>query len=639
MRSHLMLVLTFAVSLLVGASNAQAVVVDMGTTGPASVAYPFDQSSYFGVALVPGTRGDLKTAGIPTVTLSPPCTDPALPSDLLPPNTGLCSHGGPVMHANETFVLTWDPLRRYFSTSKEYVEQFLRDVADGSGTLTSPYAVTSQYTDPTGRATNASRYGGACTDFGSVGGSECRFGAEEIAGAGHDYPAPAGPPNGCHVTGTNQFFGPEIEEAPNDVCLTDAQVKNELATMISQTGVLGRTEPGYTPTLVLLTPPGVVTCLDASGKLCSANGASTARFCSYHSQVNVGGVEVDYVVQPWTASWTLSNGCDEPNAPPIPLPPILYPQTHPHTFAVDLGIRLVSPLSQAQIAAIVNPELNGWFALDGSEINDNGCVPLGEGADSVTVGSSSQNPYLLQREFNNAGVIETDPNALACTPDVVLTPTFVVPSAVNQGDVVQFDGSTSASTLIVPRAGYAWDFGDGTTAVGPSVEHSYAKGGAYTVTLTVTDRGGNVRSLTHAISVLGPTGQVVAPPPTAGGPNGTSPGLHVKLQLLPESLRALLRRGVSLKLTANEAADGIASISIARATAKRAHIAAGRGSTVVIGRGTVKGVINGTIGLHLRLSKKVAAKIRRLGHVTLTISLTLLDRSGDKQTVVVAGRY
>ena len=112
----------------------------------------------------------------------------------------------------------------------------------------------------------------------------------------------------------------------------------------------------------------------------------------------------------------------------------------------------------------------------------------------------------------------------------------------------------------------------------------------------------------------------------------------MKLQLLPESLETLLRHGVSLKVTANEAADGIASISIARAAAKRAHIAAGRGLSVTIGRGTVR-LVNGTVDLHLRLSKKIAAKIRRLRHVTLTIRLALLDRSGDKQTVVVAGRY
>lgn len=612
------LVVAFSVSLLLGAGGAKAVVVQ-------------DESSRFGVALVPGTRASLTTAGTPVVESGGPCTDPALSPDLILPEIGLCWHGGEVMHANETFVLTWDPRRRYFSTTKEYVQQFLRDVADGSGTLTSPYAVTSQYTDATGRAANASRYGGACTDFGVVGGAKCAFGEEEVAAPGHDYPVA----EGCDpvVSGTNQFFGPEFKEEANDICVTDAQIKSELGTMIADTGVLGRTEPGYTPTLVLLTPPGVETCLDAGGKLCSANSAAAARFCSYHSQVDVSGTEVDYVVQPWTASWTHSNGCDEPEVPPLP-----NPQIQRVVFAVDLGIRLVSPLSQAQIAAITDPELNGWFALNGSEINDNGCHPMAEGADAATVGASSQNPYLLQREFNNAGVIETDPNALACTPDVVLKPTFVVPSAVNQGDVVQFDGSTSPSTLIVPRTGYAWDFGDGTSAVGPSVEHSYAKGGAYTVKLTVTDRGGNVRSLSQTISVLGPAGQVVAPPP-AGDGHGVSPGLHVKLQLLPQGLRSLLRHGVSLKVTANEAADGIASISIARSVAKRAHIATGRGNSIVIGVGTVKGIVSGTVGLHLRLSKKVAAKIARLHHLTLTIRLTLLDHSGDRQTVVVAGQY
>jgi hypothetical protein len=612
--------LVLSLSLLLGTTGAKAVVVE-------------DASNRFGVALVPGTAGSLVTAGTPAVESAGPCTDPALSPDLILPGSGICWHGGGVMHANETFALTWDPLRRYFSTTKEYVQQFLRDVADGSGTFTSPYAVTAQYTDPTGRAANASRYGGACTDFGVAGGSKCTFGVNEVAAPGHDYLA-----NGCPATGINQFFGPEFEEESNDRCLTDAQIKGELATMIAETGILGRVEPGYTPTLVLLTPPGVEACLDAEGKLCSANGASVAQFCSYHSQVNVSGVVVDYVVQPWTASWTHSNGCDEPQAPVIPLRPALYPETHPHEFAVDLGIKLVSPLSQAQIAAIVDPELNGWFALDGSEINDNGCRPRAEGADVVAVGSSSQNPYLLQREFNNAGVIETDPNALACTPHVVLEPTFVIPSAINQGDLVEFDGSTSPSALIVPRTGYAWDFGDGTTAAGPSVEHSYAKGGAYTVKLTLTDRGGNVRSVTQTIGVLGPAGQVVAPPPTGNG-HGASPGLHVKLQLLPQGLKSLLRHGVSVKVTANEAAAGIASISIARATAKRAHLFAGRGPQVTIGVGTVKGVGSGTATLRLRLSKKVAGKIARLRHLTLTIRVTLIDHIGDRQTVVVAGQY
>jgi PKD domain-containing protein len=607
------LALALCVSLLFGAVGAKAVVVE-------------DESSRFGVALVPETRGNLAPAGTPAVTSSAPCADPALAPDLLLPEIGLCWHGGGVMHANETFVLTWDPVRSYFATTKEYVQQFLRDVADGSSTLTSPYAVTGQYTDGSGRAANESRYGGACTDFGEPGGSACDFTGP---GAGHNYPA-----SGCPVSGTTDTV---YAGGANYDCVTDAQIKGELATIVAQTGILGRTEPGYTPMLVLLMPPGVEICLDGAGKLCSAatTSAAGAQFCSYHSQVSVGGAVVPYLVQPWTALAEVGKipECDEPKLPEI------TPVEPPHKLAVDLGIRLVNPLSQAQIATITDPGLDGWSALDGSEVNDNmGCKPLGPEYDTVTVGASGQNPYVLQREFNNGGAIELDPNAQRCTPEVELIPTFVVPSAINQGDLVQFDGSTSASTLVVPRAGYEWDFGDGTTAVGPSVEHSYGKGGTYTVKLTLTDRGGDVRSVTHAISVLGPTGQVVAPPAGAGG-KGTSPGLHVKLQLLPQGLKSVLRHGVSLKVTANEAAAGIASISIARSAAKRAHLSTGHSPLVVIGVGTVKGVGTGTVRLHLRLTKKVAAKVKRLRHVTLTVRLTLIDRSGDKQTVVVAGRY
>ena len=133
--------------------------------------------------------------------------------------------------------------------------------------------------------------------------------------------------------------------------------------------------------------------------------------------------------------------------------------------------------------------------------------------ESVTVGNSAQNPYVLQREFNNAGVIETDPNAPSCASRVDLSPAFVVPSAIDQGTWSSWTGRTTVSTLMVPRAGYIWNFGDGKSAVGPSVVHSFAKGGIYTVDLTVTDRGGNVRSSGQTIGqVLGPGGKPVSPP-------------------------------------------------------------------------------------------------------------------------------
>ena len=536
---------------------------------------------------------------------------------------------------------------------------------------------------------------------------------------GHDFPS-----NGC-TPGGNSFVNVGAVN-PNTVCLTDAQLQGELSTMIQQTGLLGRTQPGYTPLVTLLMPPGVETCLDPGNEICSANGSLTppppvvttastggsipagtyrvvvtyatktgeslvsgpqsvsttgttssitiasppaasgatgwyayiaasdgttyarqksvntigspltltaltsggaaptytTTFCSYHSQVKVGTTEVAYVVQPWTAL----TGCDQPDAPAIDANP------GPQELARDAGIRLVSSLSQSHIAAIVNPQLNAWSALDGSEIDDNfGC---GNSLAAVAVGNSAQNPYLLQAEFNNAGVIESEPNTyFGCAPGVILSPHFVVPSSINLGDTVQFDGSTTASTLLVPNSGYSWSFGDNTYATGPSVVHTYAKAGTYTVTLRVTDRGGNAATLTQTVEVLDSTGQPVSPG------KGPSPGLHVHIQLMPQGLRSVLRAGLALRLTSNESADAIATLSISRHAASRAHIKHGRRATVVIGRGSVRGIKDGTVKLHLRLPRSVASKLRHLRHVTVSVRLMLFASGGEHIALDAAGRY
>jgi PKD repeat protein len=58
----------------------------------------------------------------------------------------------------------------------------------------------------------------------------------------------------------------------------------------------------------------------------------------------------------------------------------------------------------------------------------------------------------------------------------------------------------------------SWTFGDGGTAgnvVGPS--HTYAAGGTYTVTLTVTDGGGLSNSTTRSVTVTAPVNQPPVP--------------------------------------------------------------------------------------------------------------------------------
>ncbi|HTD81844.1 MAG TPA: PKD domain-containing protein [Thermoplasmata archaeon] len=82
---------------------------------------------------------------------------------------------------------------------------------------------------------------------------------------------------------------------------------------------------------------------------------------------------------------------------------------------------------------------------------------------------------------------------------------------VDQGVGFVLDGSASTDNL--GMATYAWNFGDGSTASATSVSHSYATPGAYSATLTVTDRSGNTGSAVVTITVR----DTVAPAVRGGG--------------------------------------------------------------------------------------------------------------------------
>jgi chitodextrinase len=64
-----------------------------------------------------------------------------------------------------------------------------------------------------------------------------------------------------------------------------------------------------------------------------------------------------------------------------------------------------------------------------------------------------------------------------------------------------FDGSASTDPDGTITS-YAWDFGDGTTATGPTASHTFAAGGTYHVALTVTDNSSAPTTLTKDVSVV-----------------------------------------------------------------------------------------------------------------------------------------
>ena len=61
------------------------------------------------------------------------------------------------------------------------------------------------------------------------------------------------------------------------------------------------------------------------------------------------------------------------------------------------------------------------------------------------------------------------------------------------------DQSTDPDGSIVS---WSWDFGDGVTSPDQSPVHTYAAGGTYSVTLTVTDDGGATDTTSQAVTVV-----------------------------------------------------------------------------------------------------------------------------------------
>jgi large repetitive protein len=87
---------------------------------------------------------------------------------------------------------------------------------------------------------------------------------------------------------------------------------------------------------------------------------------------------------------------------------------------------------------------------------------------------------------------------------------IMAPSEVAAGSVITLDASPS-STASGRIASWTWDFGDGTTGEGATVEHAYEKPGAYLVTLTInTERG-----VTQCSAVTARHAIVVNAPPVA----------------------------------------------------------------------------------------------------------------------------
>jgi hypothetical protein len=212
--------------------------------------------------------------------------------------------GAPVLPANKTYAIYWDPTDNYHGDWQGVIDTFFQNMGAGSGSLASVYAVDAQYTDAANQhADYASTFQGAYTDTDPYPAKTC------------EDPHP--------LEGLNYPWG----ETAEITCITSAQIETELKLFIAD----HKLPTGMGTIFYLLTPPGVAVCLDGGGVAgrCSGyhrflyeKGEEPAKkaqketeekesyeksFCSYHSDVNPGNAAnggpgtILYAAIPWIA--------------------------------------------------------------------------------------------------------------------------------------------------------------------------------------------------------------------------------------------------------------------------------------------------------------------------------------------------
>ncbi|MEU2350287.1 PKD domain-containing protein [Modestobacter sp. NPDC049651] len=158
----------------------------------------------------------------------------------------------------------------------------------------------------------------------------------------------------------------------------------------------------------------------------------------------------------------------------------------PAGLALYLDGQLVG--SRTDVSA--GEHFNGWWRIGGDTRWAGDTDWFAGRIDEVAVYPKQLDATQVQRHY----VVGT-----TGAPQNVL-PTARFTAAAN-GLAASFDAS--ASTDADGRiARYSWDFGDGTSGSGATPSRSYAKPGAYRVTLTVTDDRGGVATTSQAVSVV-----------------------------------------------------------------------------------------------------------------------------------------
>jgi hypothetical protein len=398
----------------------------------------------------------------------------------------VCYRGGPVLHHPKIHLVFWqgpvngggvattEHVETFSAAYIQTVERYFEDVVHDRGAQTNVFAVDPQYRDETGSG-------------------EYSFEAGDSVVRHEVFPS--------KCTDPTQF-----SEGP---CLLDLDIQKEVATVA---GV----KTGLKELYVVLTPPGVGGCFEASSKECAYE-----QYCAYHGDFGGDGMTPEgqtiYADLPFLGKVT---GCDS--------------GVHPNALTDNGADAVIDTASHEVNEAITDPigsqcdeeskeiigcEKNAWTDVIGQEVADK-CLPpestvngiYGEplgGSTASTLYNQEINGhrYFTQREWSNeAGLFEG-----GCVQRAI-NASFTISAGARATVPVTLDGSASGAPGD-PATYWVWNFGGGEQVgtASPAISHTFAEAGEHLVALTAYDRYGNGEAAVERFNV-GPAPAPLPPP-------------------------------------------------------------------------------------------------------------------------------
>ncbi len=364
-------------------------------------------------------------------------------------------------------------------------------------------------------------------------------------------------------------------------------------------------------------------------------------------------------------------------------------------YSAGLADVTINQIALEQANIVTDPLLESWKDPSGYEVTDLCRDIYGNTINGGIEGSGVADPeseagFMSNETVDGSRYYLNNVYSLSsrhCEGGVGFVPRFTAPNAVNVGEIVGFDGMGSTvgllETLAYGPSGpptptyatYTWNFGDGTEAKGfapgsptceapwlspcaGSVFHTYASGGAYNVTLTITDIAGNKNSVTEQLTVNGPapapgiSGAPGSPTTTAPGSTGSGSGKGAGAQpgkpvasasVVSHSLKTAVTKGVAVAYSVNEQVTGRFEVLIARSLAKKLKIAgtpatglpAGTPAQLVIGKAILVTTKGGHSVVHVMLSKSASRHLRHAHKASLMLRLVVRNAASTPQSTTV----